>query len=85
MRLWVKEECKKLCNEWRMDRFFQILENDVRLCLLVFESFKLPKLTADLSDILMLVCVALRTKLICEINANIDKLKVSSRIYFSRN
>ncbi|XP_073819814.1 uncharacterized protein [Musca autumnalis] len=75
MRLWVKEECKKLCNEWKMDRFFQILENDVRLCLQAFTNFKLPKLTADLTDILMLVCVALRTKLICEINANIDKLK----------
>ncbi|TMW51089.1 hypothetical protein DOY81_003820, partial [Sarcophaga bullata] len=75
MRLWLKEEAKKLCNEWKMDRFFQILEYDVKDSLNVFNNFKLPKLTADLSDILMLVCVALRTKLICEINANIDKLK----------
>uniref|UniRef100_A0A1I8PN77 Coiled-coil protein 142 C-terminal domain-containing protein n=1 Tax=Stomoxys calcitrans TaxID=35570 RepID=A0A1I8PN77_STOCA len=75
MRLWVKEEAKRLCNEWKMDRFFQILEHDVKLCLQAFVNFKLPKLTADLTDILMLVCVALRTKLICEINANIDKLK----------
>lgn len=76
MRLWVKEESKQLCNEWKMNRFFQILEYDVKQSLSVFNNFKLPKLTADLSDILMLVCVALRTKLICEINANIDKLKV---------
>lgn len=77
MRLWVKEEAKQLCNEWKMFRFFQILENDVKLCLNAFLNLKLPKLAADLTDILMLVCVALRTKLICEINANIDKLKVS--------
>ncbi|KNC30174.1 hypothetical protein FF38_07661 [Lucilia cuprina] len=75
MRLWVKEEAKQLCNEWKMNRFFQILESDVKLCLNAFLNFKLPKLTADLTDILMLVCVALRTKLICEINVNIDKLK----------
>ncbi|XP_034662318.1 uncharacterized protein LOC117897513 [Drosophila subobscura] len=75
MRLWVTEQAKLLCCEWQMDRFFQILEHDVKLCLNVFITFKLPKLTADLSDILMLVCVALRTKLIAEVNANIDKLK----------
>ncbi|XP_030369877.1 uncharacterized protein LOC115620663 [Scaptodrosophila lebanonensis] len=75
MRLWVKEQAKLLCCEWKMDHFFQILEHDVKLCLRVFITFKLPKLTADLTDILMLVCVALRTKLIAEVNANIDKLK----------
>ncbi|XP_068156723.1 uncharacterized protein [Drosophila tropicalis] len=75
MRLWVTEQAKFLCCEWKMDRFFQIMEHDVKLCLNVFITFKLPKLTADLSDILMLVCVALRTKLIFEVNANIDKLK----------
>ncbi|XP_017114543.1 uncharacterized protein LOC108137395 [Drosophila elegans] len=75
MRLWVTEQAKLLCCEWKMDRFFQILEHDVKLCLNVFITFQLPKLTADLSDILMLVCVALRTKLIAEVNANIDKLK----------
>ncbi|KAH8276791.1 hypothetical protein KR026_000809 [Drosophila bipectinata] len=75
MRLWVTEQAKLLCCEWKMDRFFQILEHDVKLCLNVFITFQLPKLTADLSDILMLVCVALRTKLITEVNANIDKLK----------
>jgi len=77
MRLWVTEQAKLLCCEWKMDRFFQILEHDVKLCLNVFITFQLPKLTADLSDILMLVCVALRTKLIAEVNANIDKLKVT--------
>ncbi|KAH8361759.1 hypothetical protein KR200_004089 [Drosophila serrata] len=75
MRLYVTEQAKLLCCEWKMDRFFQILEHDVKLCLNVFITFQLPKLTADLSDILMLVCVALRTKLIAEVNANIDKLK----------
>ena len=83
MRLWVKEEAKQLCNEWKMNRFFQILEYDVKDTLKVFINFKLPKLTADLSDILMLVCVALRTKLICEINANIDKLKVRFRPFYN--
>ncbi|KAH8409869.1 hypothetical protein KR222_011683, partial [Zaprionus bogoriensis] len=75
MRLWVTEQAKLLCCEWKMDRFFQILEHDVKLCLNVFTTFKLPKLTADLSDILMLVCVALRTKLITEVTNNIDLLK----------
>ncbi|ALC46001.1 CG13842 [Drosophila busckii] len=75
MRLWVTEQAKLLCCEWKMDRFFQILEHDVKLCLHVFTNFKLPKLTADLSDILMLVCVALRTKLITETTNNIDLLK----------
>ncbi|KAL9891076.1 uncharacterized protein ACN427_009788 [Glossina fuscipes fuscipes] len=75
LRIWVKEESKKLCGKWKMHRYFQIHEHDVRLCLKLFEKFKLPKLTADLSDILMLVCVALRTKLICEVNVNLDKLK----------
>ncbi|XP_034487030.1 uncharacterized protein LOC117791400 [Drosophila innubila] len=75
MRLWVTEQAKLLCCEWKMDRFFQILEHDVKLCLSVFTTFKLPKLTADLSDILMLVCVALRTKLITESTNNIDLLK----------
>ncbi|KAH8312619.1 hypothetical protein KR044_011687 [Drosophila immigrans] len=75
MRLWVTEQAKLLCCEWKMDRFFQILEHDVKLCLCVFTTFKLPKLTADLSDILMLVCVALRTKLITESTNNIDLLK----------
>lgn len=76
MRLWVTEQAKLLCCEWKMDRFFQILEHDVKQCLSVFTTFKLPKLTADLSDILMLVCVALRTKLITEVTNNIDLLKV---------
>lgn len=76
MRLWVTEQAKLLCCEWKMDRFFQILEHDVKLCLNVFNTFKLPKLTANLSDILMLVCVALRTKLITEVTNNIDLLKV---------
>lgn len=76
MRLWVTEQAKLLCCEWKMDRFFQILEHDVKQCLNVFNTFKLPKLTADLSDILMLVCVALRTKLITETTNNIDLLKV---------
>lgn len=80
MRLWVTEQAKLLCCEWKMDRFFQILEHDVKLCLNVFTTFKLPKLTADLSDILMLVCVALRTKLITEVTNNIDLLKVSAVI-----
>ncbi|XP_032295368.2 uncharacterized protein [Drosophila virilis] len=75
MRLWVTEQAKLLCCEWKMDRFFQILEHDVKQCLNVFNTFKLPKLTADLSDILMLVCVALRTKLITETTNNIDLLK----------
>ncbi|XP_017869827.1 PREDICTED: uncharacterized protein LOC108618361 [Drosophila arizonae] len=75
MRLWVTEQAKLLCCEWKMDRFFQILEHDVKQCLSVFTTFKLPKLTADLSDILMLVCVALRTKLITEVTNNIDLLK----------
>lgn len=78
LRIWVKEESKKLCGKWKMHRYFQIHEHDVRLCLKLFEKFKLPKLTADLSDILMLVCVALRTKLICEVNVNLDKLKASN-------
>ncbi|XP_018802572.1 PREDICTED: uncharacterized protein LOC108977375 [Bactrocera latifrons] len=75
MRLWVKEQAKQLCCEWQMDRFFRIMEHDVRVCLAGFGKHKLPKLTADLTDILMLVNVALRAKLILEINANIDKLK----------
>ncbi|XP_036332038.1 uncharacterized protein LOC118743458 isoform X1 [Rhagoletis pomonella] len=75
MRLWVKEQAKQLCCEWQMDRFFRILEHDVRVCLAGFSSHKLPKLTADLTDILMLVNVALRAKLILEINVNIDQLK----------
>ncbi|KAI9579852.1 hypothetical protein GQX74_000640 [Glossina fuscipes] len=54
LRIWVKEESKKLCGKWKMHRYFQIHEHDVRLCLKLFEKFKLPKLTADLSDILML-------------------------------
>ncbi|XP_054747601.1 uncharacterized protein LOC129253319 [Anastrepha obliqua] len=75
MRLWVKEQAKQLCCEWQMDRFFRILEHDVRVCLAGFSTQKLPKLTADLTDILMLVNVALRAKLMLEINVNIDKLK----------
>nr|XP_036233800.1 uncharacterized protein LOC106627767 isoform X2 [Bactrocera oleae] len=75
MRLWVKEQAKQLCCEWKMDRFFRIMEHDVRVCLAGFSRHKLPKLTADLTDILMLVNVALRAKLILEINVNIDKLK----------
>uniref|UniRef100_A0A1A9VBA1 Coiled-coil protein 142 C-terminal domain-containing protein n=1 Tax=Glossina austeni TaxID=7395 RepID=A0A1A9VBA1_GLOAU len=73
LRIWVKEESKKLCGKWKMHRYFQIHEHDVRLCLKLFEKFKLPKLTADLSDILMLVCVALRTKLICEVNKTTEE------------
>lgn len=76
MRLWVKDQAKLLCSEWKMDRFFQILEHDIKLCLDVFVTLKLPELTADLSDILMLVCVALRTKITAEVSENIDKLKV---------
>ncbi|XP_067616359.1 uncharacterized protein [Eurosta solidaginis] len=75
MRLWVKEQAKQLCCEWQMDRFFRIMEHDVRVCLAGFAAHKLPKLTADLTDILMLVNVALRAKLILEVNINIDKLE----------
>lgn len=77
LRLWIKEESKRLCNEWNMTRFFKMLERDLVNCLEKLQRLKLPPLTtADLSDILMLVCVALRTKLICEIKANMDNLKV---------
>lgn len=90
--MWIKDECKRLCNEWNMTRLFQILECDLVDCLATLEQLQLPPLATStftttsnnnnnnsnhLNDILMLVCVALRTKLICEIKANVDNLKVN--------
>ncbi|XP_037948176.1 uncharacterized protein LOC119679743 [Teleopsis dalmanni] len=75
MRIWVTEQTKLLCCEWKMSLFFKILEQDVQICLKLFDKFKLPNLSSNLNDILMLVCIALRTKLICEVKVNIEKLK----------
>ncbi|XP_055382407.1 uncharacterized protein LOC129612681 [Condylostylus longicornis] len=75
VRIWVLGRAKFLCSEWNMTMFF-LLHGDVKNCLDNLQELRVPQLAAaDLLEVLIQVCVALRWKLVSEIKVNIQKLK----------
>lgn len=80
MRLWAAVQAKILCTDWNMKLFFKVVYNDVNQCLEQLKELRVPEMVPTNSlEVLVQVCVALRSKLVSEIKVNINKLKVTKQ------
>ncbi|XP_077287782.1 uncharacterized protein LOC143912376 [Arctopsyche grandis] len=81
-RLWCLAETRRLSNLWDMDCFFRIVQNDIQMSLEQLSNLRFADHTIAIESgklgVHEHVCAKMREKLVSEVNANIQKLKIAS-------
>ena len=79
-RLWALNETKRLANNWNVECFFTIIHYDVVNCLSQLKELKVADHAMEIEkgglDVHVQVCANMREKLVWEVKANAQKLKV---------
>ncbi|KAG7190741.1 hypothetical protein KM043_006813 [Ampulex compressa] len=81
-RLWAMQEAKIIAHTWDLDVFFLLVKGDIVNCIEELSYLKLADhsnvLSTDSVSVQVYVCAKMRTKIVSEINANVDLLQKSS-------